>query len=290
VEAEQALTIAARPPRPQRVVRRIQPSRGLIPIDLGELWRYRELLYYFVWRDVKARYKQTFLGAFWAIFRPFSSMVLFAAVFGGLAGFHSGTDVPYPLFLYAGLLAWMYFQSALTSSAQSLLNNSGLISKAYFPRLYAPAAAVAAPLVDFALAMTVLFGLFAWFGRAPSWQIVFLPLFIVLALVAGLGVGLFLSGATVRYRDVGFALPFLVQLWLFATPVIYPVSLVPDRYQWLLALNPMTAVIDGFRWSLLGMSPPSGTVLAVSTVFAAVVLVCGLFFFRRTERTIVDMI
>jgi lipopolysaccharide transport system permease protein len=261
-----------------------------VPVDLRELWRYHELLYYLVWREIKARYKQTYLGVGWAVLRPLVLMVVFAAIFGGLAGIQSGTDVPYPLFLYAGLLPWTYFQSSLLSGSSSLLNNGPLISKAYFPRLYAPLAAVTAPLVDFVLALTVMFGLFAWFGRMPSWHIVFLPLFVALALLVALGVALWLSGTAVRYRDVGFAVPFIAQIWMYLTPVIYPVTLVPERFRWLLALNPMTAVVDGTRWSLLGQSPPSVTVLAVSTSFTAALVLFGLFFFRRTERTIVDLI
>lgn len=274
-------------PRPAR---RIQASRGVVPIDLRELWRYHELLYYLVWREIKARYKQTYLGVGWAVLRPLVLMVVFAAIFGELAGIQSGTDIPYPLFLYAGLLPWTYFQSSLLSGSSSLLNNGPLISKAYFPRLYAPLAAVTAPLVDFVLALTVIFGLFAWFGRMPSWHIVFLPLFVALALLVALGVALWLSGTAVRYRDVGFAIPFIAQIWMYLTPVIYPVTLVPERFRWLLALNPMTAVVDGTRWSLLGQSPPSLTVLALSTSFTAALVLFGLFFFRRTERTIVDLI
>jgi lipopolysaccharide transport system permease protein len=277
-------------PAAQRRVRRIQPSRGLVPVDVRELWRYHELLYYLVLRDVKARYKQTFLGGSWAILRPLVLMVVFAAIFGGLAGIDSGSGIPYPLFLYAGLLPWMYFQSALASGSTSLINNSALISKVYFPRLYAPLAAVAAPLVDFVLSLTVVFGLFAWFGRAPGWHLVFLPFFVVLALMTALGVGLWLSGIAVRHRDVGFALPFLGQVWMYATPVIYPLSLVPERFRWLLALNPMTAVVDGARWALLGQPIPSVTVLAASAGFTALLVFSGLFFFRRTERTIVDLL
>jgi len=270
--------------------RRIQASHGLVPIDFGELWRYRELLGYFLWRDIKARYRQTFLGAFWAIFRPFVSMVLFSVIFGGLAGIKSGSGIPYPLFVYTPMFAWSYFQSALTSSASSLLNVGGLMSKAYFPRLYGPISSALAPLVDFFLSMSVLFILFAWYHRAPSWHIVFLPLFLLLAALVGMGVGLWLSGITVRYRDVAFALPFAVQVWLYVTPVIYPVTLVPEKYRWLISLNPVTAVIDGFRWAVLGMAFPRPLELGLSIAFAVLAVTCGLFFFRRTERTIVDMI
>lgn len=271
-------------------MRRIQPSRGLIPVDFRELWQYRELLYRLLLRDIKARYKQTFLGPTWAILRPLVQMVVMAAVFGGLAGFGSGTSVPYPVFLYSGLLIWLYFASALPGVAQSVLGNSSLLGKVYFPRLYAPIAAAVAPLIDFVLSFIIVFGLLAWYGRAPSWHIVFLPAFILLAATASLGVGLWLCGLVVRYRDIPFALPFLIQVWFYITPVLYPVSRLPSRFRPLLALNPMTAVVDGFRWSLLGMSPPNGLVLALSSVFALALVAGGLFVFRRTERTVVDLV
>lgn len=271
-------------------MRRIQPSKGFIPVDFEEIWRYRELLYRLVWRDVKARYKQTLLGPLWALLRPFVTMVVMAAVFGGLAGFNSGTDVPYPLFLYGGILVWSYFSSVVTGTSTSLLNYGGLLGKAYFPRLYAPLATATVPLVDFALSLTILFGLFAWFGYLPPWQLVLVPAFVLLALVAGLGVGLWLSGISVRYRDVPFTLPFLVQIWFFATPVLYPISRLPSPYDALIALNPMTAVVEGFRWALLGIEPPDVTVLLASGALAAFVAVSGLFYFRRVERTIVDLI
>jgi lipopolysaccharide transport system permease protein len=276
---------------PARQVRRLQPSSGFIPIDFGEIWRYRELLYRFLWRDIKARYKQTYLGPFWAIFRPIASMVVMAAVFGGVAGLTSGSKgVDYPLFLYVGLLVWNYFSSALTGTASSLAGNAGILGKAYFPRIYAPLGAVTAPLVDFALALVIAFGLFAYYGRWPSWQVMFLPAFVLLALVAGAGVGLWLCGAVVRYRDVPFALPYVIQLWFYATPIVYPLTKIPEPYRSLLALNPLTSVIEGVRWSLLGISPPNGGILAVSALLALVVAAAGMYFFRRTERTIVDMI
>jgi lipopolysaccharide transport system permease protein len=270
-------------------VRRIQPSRGFIPIDFGEIWRYRELLGRLVWRDIKARYRQTFLGPIWAFLRPFVTMLVMAAVFGGLAGFKSGTGTPYPLYLYGGILVWTYFSSALTGTTSSLLNYSGLLGKAYFPRLYAPFAMATAPLVDFVLSLSMVFVLFGWFHRWPSWHLVFMPFFLLLALVAGLGVGLWLCGISVRYRDVPFTLPFVVQLWFYATPILYPVSKLPEPYRTLMVLNPMTAVVDGFRWTLLGITPPNPGVLVGSASVAAVLLVGGLYFFRRTERTIVDM-
>jgi lipopolysaccharide transport system permease protein len=271
-------------------MRRIQPSRGFIPIDFAELWRYRELLFRLVWRDVKARYKQTMLGPLWAVLRPLVSMVLMAAIFGGLAGFKSGTSVPYPLFLYGGLLVWTYFSSAITGSSSSLLNYAGMLGKAYFPRLFAPFAAVTAPLVDFGIALLIVFGLFGYYGRWPSWHIVFLPFFVLLAGLAGLGVGLWLCGISVRFRDVPFTLPFAIQIWFYVTPVLYPVSKLPRPFSTLLALNPVTSVVDGFKWSLLGITPPNVPVVIGSSFFVLALLVGGLFFFRRTERTIVDML
>ena len=271
-------------------MRRIQPSRGFIPIDFAELWRYRELLYRLVWRDVKGRYKQTVLGPIWAVLRPLISMVMLAAVFGGLAGFKSGTNVPYPLFLYGGLLVWTYFTSAITGASASLLNYGGMLGKVYFPRLYAPFASVTAPLVDLGLALIIVFGLFGYYARWPSWQLVFLPFFVVLCGLAGLSVGIWLCGISVKFRDVNYTIPYVVQIWFYATPVLYPVSKLPEPYRTLLVLNPMTAVVDGFRWSLLGINPPNVPVVIGSSVFTVVLLTTGLFFFRRTERTIVDML
>jgi lipopolysaccharide transport system permease protein len=217
-------------------------------------------------------------------------MIVMAAIFGGLAGFKSGSkDVDYPLFLFVGLLVWNYFSSALTGTAGSLVNNAGLLGKAYFPRVYAPIGAVTAPLVDFAISLLISIALFAWFGQWPTWHVVFVPLFVLLALISGLGIGLWLCGATVRYRDVPFALPFAIQLWLYATPVIYPLSRLPEPYKSLLALNPMTAVVEGFRWALLRVPPPDWNVLSLSAALAFVLATGGLFYFRRTERTIVDM-
>jgi lipopolysaccharide transport system permease protein len=279
-----------RPPAATRV-RRIEPSHGLIPIDVGEIWRYRELLGHLLWRDVKTRYRQTFLGPVWAFLRPLVTMVLMSAVFGGLAGFTSGQpNIPYALFLYSGLLIWMYFQTALPGASSALLGNASLLGKAYFPRLYAPLSAVTTPVADFAFSFVILAGLFAYFRVWPSWHVVFLPLFVLLALVTCLGVGLWLCGISVRYRDIPFVLPVAVQLWFYVTPVIYPVEKVPEPYRSLLVINPMTAVVEGFRWSLLGITAPDVRVLVGSTIFALLLFVVGLFIFRRSERTIVDLI
>jgi lipopolysaccharide transport system permease protein len=286
----QAENLVALPTRPGRRSFRIQRSRGRAPVDLREMWRFRELLFYLVWRDIKARYRQTFLGPAWAILRPLVSMVLISAIFGGLAGIKPGTDIPYPLFVYPALLVWGYFSSCVTGGSGSLLSSAGLISKAYFPRLFAPLAAVTAPLVDMGLSFLIVFGLFAYYERVPSWHLVFLPAFTLLALGTGLGIGLLLAGLTVRFRDVQFALPYITQLWMYATPVIYPVSLVPQQYRWLLAINPMTAVVEGFRWCVTGDVVPSPWIVAISAGTALVLVVVGLFAFRRTERTIVDSI
>jgi lipopolysaccharide transport system permease protein len=217
-------------------------------------------------------------------------MIMFSAIFGGLAGITSGSSIPYPLFVYAGLLPWTYFASALSGSSTSIVNNAALISKAYFPRLYAPFSAVTAPLPDFAFSLIIVFGLFAYFRVVPSWHIVFLPFFLLLGVLTALGVGLWLAGITVRYRDAGFALPFVVQLWLYATPIIYPISKVPPQYRWLLAINPMTSVVNGFRWSLFATNTPSPLVTAVSSVVVVLTVATGLYWFRRTERTVADNI
>jgi lipopolysaccharide transport system permease protein len=264
----------------RRAHRRLQPSHGVLPVDLGELWRYRELLFFFLWRDAKARYKQTYLGPFWAIFRPFTTIVLFSVIFGHFVGIKPGSNIPYPLFAL-GLLPWTYFSSVLTGTASSLLNNAAILSKVYFPRLYAPISAALTPLIDLALMMLIAIGLFAYYQRAPSWHV---------ALLTGLGVGFWFSGVSVRYRDVQFGLPFGITIWMYVTPVIYPTTLVPDRYRWLYDLNPMTGVVEGFRWALFGEQAPSAGSLVASVLISSTLVVCGSFFFRRTERTIMDMV
>jgi lipopolysaccharide transport system permease protein len=258
-------------------------------MDFRELWRYRELLYFLVWRDVKARYKQTLVGPAWAILRPLLLMVVMSAIFGNLAGIEPGSGLPYPLFLFAGLLVWTYASLALVGGSSSVVNNANLVAKAYFPRVFAPLAAVAAPVVDLILSLTVLVGLFAWYREAPGVEVVLLPAFLLLAFLVALGISLWLASATHKYRDVPFALPFLLQLWLYLTPVIYPVAFVPESWRWLLELNPMTAVVEGFRWSLLGSEAPSLHALGSSCGLAAVLVVTGAYFFRGTERTLADM-
>jgi lipopolysaccharide transport system permease protein len=271
-------------------VHRIQPSRWLVPVDFHELWRYRELVRFFVLRDAKSRYRQTFLGPFWAILRPLMTIVVFSAIFGGLAGISPEGNIPYALWVTPGVLAFVYVTTALTNTSISLVQNSNLITKVYFPRLYVPVATAVTPVIDFLLGLLVLLGLFLYYHRAPSWHIVFLPAFLGLAALIVVGVGLWLSSFTARYRDVVFGVPFLAQIWQYATPVIYPLSLVPQKYLWLLYINPFTAVVQGFRWSLLGLPFGSLVPLVASLSIAVAITASGLFVFRRTERIMVDML
>jgi homopolymeric O-antigen transport system permease protein len=286
-----AETHAATPsPVPSREVHRIQPSSWLVPVDFGELWRYRELVRFFVLRDIKVRYRQTFLGASWAILRPFTMVVIFSVIFGNLAGISPGTDIPYPLWVTPAVLVFGYVSSALTNTGASLVTNSSLITKVYFPRLYVPVSTTATPVVDFLLGLLVLLGLFAYYGQAPSWHIVFLPAFLALLVLVIVGVGLWLSAFTARYRDVMIGVPFLVQIWQYLTPAIYPITFIPPEYRWLLELNPLTAVVEGLRWSLLGLPFGSLTALAASICIGVTATASGIFAFRRTERLMVDML
>ncbi|HEV8674901.1 MAG TPA: ABC transporter permease [Methylomirabilota bacterium] len=278
---------AAPAPELTRIV--IRPSRGWVPLRLGELWAYRELLYFLAWRDVKVRYKQTVLGAAWAVLQPLLTMVVFSVVFGRLANVPSD-GLPYPIFAYCALLPWQLFAHALVESGNSLVGNQNLITKVYFPRLVIPLAAVAAGLVDFAIAFAVLVGLMAYYGIVPTLAALALPGLVLLALLAALGVGLWLSALNVQYRDVRYTIPFLTQLWLFATPVAYPASLVPERWRPLVGLNPMSGVVEGFRWALLGGPEPPRAMLGVSIVVVIAVLVGGLYYFRRMERTFADVV
>ena len=263
--------------------------RGVFSIDPRELWAYRELVFFLVWRDIKVRYKQTVLGAGWAILQPVMTMVIFSVIFGSFAKIPSD-HLPYPLFAYAGLLPWTYFSTCLTSSSLSVVGNVNLITKVYFPRLLVPLETVMVPIIDFLLAFVVLIGLMAWYGVVPGWHVVAFPAFLLLALVTALGVGLWLATLNVRYRDVPYTIPFLTQIWMYASPVVYPVSIVPHKWQWLIALNPMAGVIEGFRWALLGQSAPSATVLGASAGMALLLLVTGLAYFRRGEREFADLI
>ncbi|HLG14370.1 MAG TPA: ABC transporter permease [Blastocatellia bacterium] len=267
----------------------IRPSKGWVSLRLRELWDYRELLYFLVWRDVKVRYKQTVLGAAWAIIQPLFLMLVFSLFFGRLGKIPSD-GVPYTLFAYCGLLPWQLFAHALGESSNSLVANERLITKVYFPRLVIPISAVVAGLADFAISFAVLIAMMACYGLAPAWHVLTLPFFVLFAVMTALAVGLWLSALNVQYRDVRYTLTFLTQLWLFATPVAYPSSLVPEKWRALLGLNPMAGVVEGFRWALLGKGEGPGPLMAVSVGVVAVTLVGGLFYFRRMERTYADMV
>jgi len=267
----------------------IAPRRTWFQLDLAALNEYRELLYFLTWRDVKVRYKQAAIGMAWAVLQPVLTMVVFSIIFGRLAGLPSD-GVPYPIFTFAALLPWNYFAQAVSRSGTSLVSNAGLISKVYFPRLIVPLSAALAPLVDFAVAFLILVGLMIWYGVAPTWGVVALPLFILLALATAVAVCLFLSALNVQYRDVGHALPFVMQFWMFASPVVYSVDLIPAKWRLLYSLNPMVGVIEGFRWALLGKAQPDWSAMGLSAVVVGVLLVGGAVYFRRMERTFADVI
>lgn len=265
----------------------IEPGREWSALDLRELWNYRELLYFLTWRDIKVRYQQTVLGAAWAIIQPVLTMLIFTAIFGRFAGIPSD-NIPYPIFVYAALLPWTFFSNAVTNSGNSLVGSANLITKVYFPRMIIPGAAVMAGLVDFLIASVVLAVLMVYYRVVPGWQLVLFPVLLALAAVLALGVGMIMSALNVKYRDVRYALPFLVQIWMFATPILYPLSLV-KRWQWVLWLNPLTGIIEGFRSSLLGR-PIAWVPLAISAGLTAVILVCAAVFFRRMERGFADVV
>jgi lipopolysaccharide transport system permease protein len=268
---------------------RIDPPSRWTAIGFRELWEYRELLYFLTWRDIKVRYKQTALGAAWAIIQPVFMMVVFSLFFGRLAGVPSD-GIPYPIFTFCALLPWQLFAHALTESSNSLVANERLITKVYFPRLAVPLSAVLGGLVDFCIAFVILLALMAYYRIAPGWAIVTLPGFILLAIATALGVGLWLSALNVQYRDVRYTINFLMQFWLFATPVAYPSSIVPARWRILYGLNPMSGVVEGFRWALLGKSDPPGAMLWVSIAVVILILSGGLFYFRRMEQQFADVV
>ena len=265
----------------------IRPSRGWVSLDLRDLWRYRELLYFLTWRDIKVRYKQTIFGAAWAILQPFFTMIVFSVFFGRLVRVPSD-GIPYPIFAYSGLLPWQLFSQAVTRSGNSLVSNRHLITKIYFPRLAIPISAVLPGLVDFGIAFVVLLVMMVYYHIAPTVALLTLPFFLLLAVAAALGVGLWLSALNLKYRDVGYTIPFLTQFWLFATPVVYPSSLIPEKWQALYGLNPMAGVVEGFRWALLGKAPP-GPFLAISVGAVMLLLIGGLYYFRRMEKTFADV-
>jgi lipopolysaccharide transport system permease protein len=267
----------------------LRPSHGWGSLNLGDLWQYRELIYFLTWRDIKVRYKQTALGAAWAILQPFLSMVVFTIFFGGLLKV-SSDNVPYPIFSYTALLPWGVFSKALTDAGRSLVINRNMITKVYFPRLVVPLASVLSGVVDFLIAFVVLLGMMVYFQVTPSSAVWALPFLLILALITALGVGLWLSALNVIYRDVGYVLPFLTQFWFYITPVVYSSTEVPDKWRLIYALNPMTGVVEGFRWALLNTESAPGPMVAVSAVIAVVILISGMFYFRRMERTFADMV
>jgi len=267
----------------------IRPSGGWVSLRLGDLWAYRELLYFLVWRDIKVRYKQTVLGAAWAVIQPFFTMVVFTIFFGQLAKVPSD-GLPYPVFAYCGLLPWQLFSYALTQSGNSLVANQNLITKVYFPRLVIPLAACLAGIVDFGIAFLVLLGMMIFYGITPTAAMASLPIFLLFALATALGVGLWLSAMNVRYRDVRYTIPFLTQVWLFATPIAYPSSLIPAKWRAIYGLNPMAGVVEGFRWALLGKGELPGPLVGISLAAVVVLLTGGLYYFRRMERTFADVV
>ena len=271
------------------IITRIQPVKGWVGIHFRELWKFRELFYFLIWRDLKVRYKQTVLGAAWAVIQPFFTMVVFSIFFGRLAGVPSD-GLPYPLFAFAGLVPWTFFANALSQSSNSLVGSQHLITKVYFPRLVIPVSAVLSGALDFVIAFAVLLGMMIYYGAVPGVASLVIPFFFLLALVTALGAGLWLSALNVEFRDVRYIVPFLTQFWLFATPVAYPSSMLPEPWRTLYGVNPMVGVVEGFRWALLGRPESLGPILAVSTGAALFLLVTGALYFRRMERTFADVV
>lgn len=268
---------------------RIEPSKGWVSLNLRELWTYRELLYFLTWRDIKVRYKQTVLGAAWAIIQPFFTMLIFALFFGRLAKMPSD-GIPYPVFAYVALVPWMFFANGLTQGSNSLVQNANMLKKIYFPRLAMPIATLMAGVLDFALAFVVLLGMMAFYGIVPTANLLWLPFFLLLALVTSLGVSIWLSAMNVQFRDVRYAIPFLTQFWMFATPIAYPSSLLPEPWRTVYGINPMVGVVEGFRWALLGVDTAPGPIILVSSLVALALLVSGTYYFRRVERTFADVV
>jgi lipopolysaccharide transport system permease protein len=266
----------------------IRPPRKWVPVDLHELWAYRELITAFTMRDVKLRYKQTGLGIVWAVLQPLLTMAIFTIIFGGLAKMPSD-GIPYPLFVLAALLPWLLFAEGLTRSTTTMVTNSNIMTKVYFPRLIMPLSSILSPLVDFAVSFIILLAMMVYYGFVPTFNLIFLPVFILLALATSLGVGLWLSALNVKYRDFQYTVPFLIQIWMFASPVVYASSLVPTSLRVWYGLNPMAGVIEGFRWALLGTGTPNAMVL-VSVGVVILILVSGMFYFRRMEQYYADIV
>jgi lipopolysaccharide transport system permease protein len=267
----------------------IRPSKGWISLNLREFWEYRDLGYFLIWRDIKVRYKQTVLGAMWAILQPTFTMVVFSLFFGKLAGIPS-EGLPYPIFSYAALVPWQFFANGLNNSSNSLVGSANLLKKVFFPRLLIPTSAVLSGVVDFILAFIVLLVMMAFYGILPTRNVVWLPFLLLLALVTSLGVGLWFSALNVQFRDIRYAVPFIVQAWMFVTPIAYPSSLLPEPWRTLYAINPMAGVVEGFRWALLDTDTQPGSMVFVSAIVATALLVGGLYYFRRMEKTFADVV
>ena len=267
----------------------IEPTKGWVSLKLHELWEYRELLYFLVWRDVKVRYKQTALGTAWAILQPFFSMVVFSLFFGKLAKMPSD-GIPYPLFSFAALVPWSFFANGLSQASNSLVGSAHLITKVYFPRLSIPLSSVISGIIDFVLSFVVLLGIMAYYGTFPTWNVIWLPFLLLLALVTALGVGMWFSALNVQFRDVRYVLPFLTQAWLFATPIVYPSSLLSEPWRTFYGINPMVGVVEGFRWALLGARTAPGPMIIVSSLAAVFILIGGAFYFRKMEKTFADVV
>jgi len=267
----------------------IEPRRGLFDLHLRAIWEYRELLYFLVWRDLKVRYKQTLIGVGWAVLQPLITMLILTAIFGHFAKIPSD-GMPYPIFAFCALLPWNYFATALNRCIVSVVADSHVISKIYFPRLILPLAGTVSGLVDFSISLVLFLGLMIWYEMGITWWLLALPFFLMFALVTALAVGLWLSALNVRYRDVTYTIPFLIQVWMFASPVVYPVNLVPEKWRFLYSLNPMAGVIEGFRWALLGKASPDFLVMAISALVVAILLAGGVIFFRNMERTFADIV
>lgn len=267
----------------------IEPSRGWVSLKLSELWEYRELLYFLTWRDIKVRYKQTVLGAAWAIIQPFFTMVVFSLFFGKLGKIPSD-GIPYPIFSYAALVPWQFFANGLRQSSSSLVIGANIIKKIYFPRLTMPIATVLSGTVDFGLAFIVLLLMMLFYGIVPTLNVLWLPCFLLLALITSLGVGLWFAAMNVQFRDVRYTVPFIIQFWLFATPIAYPSSMLSEPWRTLYGINPMVGVVEGFRWALLGTNTAPGLIIIVSFLVALVLLVSGTFYFRRMEKTFADVV
>ncbi len=268
---------------------RIGPTRGWASLNLAELWECRELVYFFTWRDIKVRYKQTVLGALWAIIQPFFTMLIFSLFFGRLAKVPSD-GIPYPLFSYTALVPWTFFATGLTQASNTLVSNSNMLKKIYFPRMAMPLGTVVAGCVDFCLAFIVLMGMMAFYGVVPTWKVVWLPFFLLLALVTCIGASLWFSAMNVQFRDVKYTIPFIIQFWMFATPIAYPSSLLSEPWRTIYGINPMVGVVEGFRWALLDAHTAPGPMVAVSSIVALGLLVSGAYYFRRLERTFADVV